>query len=523
MTDYAEVPYESLPVPESHPARLEALGWLFGLSPVDHRHCRVLELGCASGGNLIPMAAYLPDSRLLGVDLYANQVADGSALIEAAGLGNVALCQGDIAALDPAALGTFDYVICHGVYSWVPDAVRARILALCDAVLAPGGIAYVSYNTLPGWRMRGMLRDMLGHAAQGLDSARDRLAAVHAFFDRMERALTGLDALSARYLLAEIRRLRPRPPGYLVHEFLEPENRALLFSEFVAAAAGAALTHVCDTDLATRYPELVGDAVAAALADVRDPVEREQQLDFVVNRNFRRSLLCRSDVRPSAEPRLDRLEEMEFASDLAAPRKLDLRRPRSAPFARRDGTTVDVAHPLTKAAVVRLGQRYPGSISYGELLTVARHEVRAAGGGSLADEAHHLLAELYSLMVLGAVEPLRRPRAAPPAPGHRPATSPLARAQLAAGQRTLATRQHTALAVDPFAADLLARFDGTRDVGEVASAMLREVVEGRMAVEGTAPARGEERVRQVVLGNVQRLVALFTSAGVLWAENGAEQ
>jgi tRNA G46 methylase TrmB len=105
MTDYAEVPYESLPVPESHPARLETLGWLFGLPPADHRHSRVLELGCADGGNLIPMAAFLPQGRFIGIDLYANQVADGNALIAAAGLDNVTIQQGDIAALDPGLLG----------------------------------------------------------------------------------------------------------------------------------------------------------------------------------------------------------------------------------------------------------------------------------------------------------------------------------------------------------------------------------------------------------------------------------
>jgi SAM-dependent methyltransferase len=511
MTDYAEVPYESLPVPESHPGRLEALGWLFGLSPPDHRTSRVLELGCGDGGNLVPMAAYLSQGRFLGIDLYANQVADGNALIDAAGLGNVVLEQGDIAALDPERLGRFDYVICHGVYSWVPEAVRERILALCAAVLEPDGIAYVSYNTLPGWRMRGMLRDMLCHVARGLDSASERLAAMRRLFDRLERALPGLDALSARYLLAEIRRLRSRPAGYLVHEFLEPENQALLYAEFVAKAAGAGLRCVCDADLSTRYPELVGEAVAEALADIRDPVEREQQLDFVVNRNFRRSLLCRGDARPAPEPRLDRLEDMQFASDLCPPRKLDLRRARAAPFARRDGTTVDVVHPLTKAAVLCLERCHPGSLGYGELHAAARQEVRGAGGGALADEGAHLLPELFALAVRGAIELLRRPRPPAAAVVGRPVASALARAQFAAGRHELATQQHKALALDPFAWRLFGLLDGTRTVKEVVGQLQTEVAEGRLAVEGVAPGRAGTLVE----GNVRRLVTVFAGAGLL--------
>jgi len=185
MSDYAEVPYDSLPIPDTHPERLEALGYLFGLSAADPGACRVLELGCASGGNLIPLAFYFPRSRFLGVDLYANQIADGQALIDAVGLDNVTLRQGDILDLDPVALGQFDYVIVHGVYSWVPDAVRERILTLCAAVLAPEGIGYVSYNTLPGWRMRGMLRDVLGYATRQASSVEQRLAALRGCLDRL--------------------------------------------------------------------------------------------------------------------------------------------------------------------------------------------------------------------------------------------------------------------------------------------------------------------------------------------------
>ena len=77
MSDYAEIPYDSLPIHDTHPERLDALGYLFGLSPADPAGCRVLELGCASGGNLVPMAYYLSQSQFLGIDLYANQIADG--------------------------------------------------------------------------------------------------------------------------------------------------------------------------------------------------------------------------------------------------------------------------------------------------------------------------------------------------------------------------------------------------------------------------------------------------------------
>lgn len=516
MTDYAELPYESLPIPDSHPERLDALGHLFGLSPADPAQCRVLELGCASGGNLIPLGFYFPQSRFLGVDLFANQIADGRSLIEAVGLGNVELRQADILDLDARSLGTFDYVIVHGVYSWVPDPVRQRILGLCAEVLAPEGVAYVSYNALPGWRMRGMLRDILGYATRTARSGVEQLAAIRSCLDRMERAVRGLDAASARYLAAEIGRLRARPASYVVHEFLEAENRPLLLTEFVAAAESAGLRYLADTDLQTSYPEVVGTAVAQALADLRAPLEREQYLDFVVNRNFRRSLLCRSGATAATEPQLARLEAMQFAANLSPPRKLDLRRTRAAPFARADGTAIDVHHPLTKAALLHLARVYPRSVGLPELSASAARELRAAGAGALAEASGDLVSELFSLAVLGAAELLHRPREVAPVGEGPLVPTALARAQLERPDGRLTTRLHTLLAVDPFAAGLLRHLDGHRDPDDLVACLLRDVAEGRLAIEGVGQAASlTPKARELVRRNVERLLDTFARAGVV--------
>jgi SAM-dependent methyltransferase len=516
MTDYAEIPYESLPIPDSHPERLDALGHLFGLSPADPAQCRVLELGCASGGNLIPLAFYFPKSRFLGVDLFANQIADGQSLIEAVGLGNVELRQGDILDLDARSLGTFDYVIAHGVYSWVPDPVRQRILSLCAEVLAPEGIAYVSYNTLPGWRMRGMVRDILGYATRGAESGAQQLAAVGACLDRMEQAVRGLDAASARYLGTEIARLRERPGSYVVHEFLEAENRPLLLTELVAAAESAGLRYLADTDLQTRYPEVLGTAVADALADLRTPLEREQYLDFVVNRNFRRSLLCRAGAIATPQPQLARLETMQFAANLTPPRKLDLRRVRATPFTRADGTPAEVHHPLTKSALLHLARVYPRSLGVPELAASAAGDLRCAGAGALAAQSGDLVSELFSLVVLGAVELLHRPRPGAPLGTGPVVPTALALAQLGCPGARLATRVHTLLGIDPFARRLLGHLDGRRGGDALVECLLGDIEEGRLVLEGIGrTGAGIGRVRELVKGNVERLLDAFGRAGVV--------
>jgi cyclopropane fatty-acyl-phospholipid synthase-like methyltransferase len=139
---------------------MATLAALFGMEPVDINQAQILELGCAAGSNLIPMATQLPGATFVGVEGAARQVAVGQQLVEDLQLGNVTLHHKDILDIDPA-FGVFDYIVVHGVYSWVQDAVQEKILSICKQNLSPQGVAYVSYNTYPGWRMRGMLRDMM--------------------------------------------------------------------------------------------------------------------------------------------------------------------------------------------------------------------------------------------------------------------------------------------------------------------------------------------------------------------------
>src|SRR5262249_14540707 len=150
--------------------------------------CRVLELGCGSGGNLLPMAESLPESRFLGIDLSPRQVSSGQATIQELGLRNIELKAMSITDVD-AEMGQFDYVICHGVYSWVPEPVQDKILAICKENLAPHGIAYVSYNTYPGWHLRGLVRELLYFHSRKIAEPAARVQHARAFLDFLIKAL----------------------------------------------------------------------------------------------------------------------------------------------------------------------------------------------------------------------------------------------------------------------------------------------------------------------------------------------
>jgi SAM-dependent methyltransferase len=182
INSYDEVPYPSLPARRTHPSHLAAIARLFGMVPPSPGRCRLLELGCASGENLLPLAADFPDSHLVGIDLSVRQIEAGRSVVEQLGLSNIDLRRLDLHDFGEDQ-GTFDYILCHGVFSWVPRAVQDRILEIGLRHLAGNGVFFASYNTYPGWHLRGVVRDMMVYHVRGIEDPATRVAQARALPD----------------------------------------------------------------------------------------------------------------------------------------------------------------------------------------------------------------------------------------------------------------------------------------------------------------------------------------------------
>ena len=285
---YEALPYERLVHRFTHPERIARTARLRGFEPAPVPTARVLELGCASGDNLVGLAYGLPDASFVGVDFSVRQVETGRRRVAALGLGNISLRSGDLRDVDES-WGAFDYVLAHGVLSWVAEPVRQRLFAVCRERLSPSGVAFVSYNALPGWRFRGLVRDVLLAGASGARTpyertrlARERLALV---------AANVFDAASpwGRYLAARQKELEEESDGELVHEFLEEQNEAFSLRGIVDRAAAAGLEYLGDAQepYVTEEPT---PQVRCALEALPDEVAREELLDVLRERTLRQSL-----------------------------------------------------------------------------------------------------------------------------------------------------------------------------------------------------------------------------------------
>ncbi|PKN54940.1 MAG: hypothetical protein CVU56_23845 [Deltaproteobacteria bacterium HGW-Deltaproteobacteria-14] len=299
MSSDVAASYDALPYPAfafwfTHPNQLAVMATLFGLDPARPQRCRVLEIGCAVGGNLLPMAAAAPHSRFVGVDVSGVQIDLARAVADELGLDNVALVHADLREFDPA-LGPFDYIIAHGVFSWVGDDVRAALLDLCRDRLAPDGVAYVSYNALPGWHTAGVVRDLMRlHTEPFEDPAakvEQALAIVEWLAERAERA--GED-WRAGFLKAELDNARSLPGTTALHEYLAPDNQAFYLQGFLDLCNAHGLSYLSDAKPWDMWIDNFGSNIAETLGPVPGIIRQAQYLDFVTHRRFRQTLLRRN-------------------------------------------------------------------------------------------------------------------------------------------------------------------------------------------------------------------------------------
>jgi methyltransferase-like protein/cyclopropane fatty-acyl-phospholipid synthase-like methyltransferase len=321
INTYDEVPYQSYPYAQSQPETLRTLGMLFGMKPPAVETARVLELGCAEGGNLVPHAAKYPKATFVGVDLSKVQIDAGNAHIKELGLKNIELKHCSITDID-SKFGKFDYIICHGVISWVPDFVRDKILEVSAKNLTENGIAYISYNTLPGWNMIRTIRDMMLYHAKNFATAQEKVSQSRLLLDFVKESLEGQDSPYANILRQEAQLLANQSDHYLRHDHLEEENKQFYFSEFLGKAAQQGLQYLSDTSLPSMYLGNMPKNVAEKLQGLNDIVRTEQYMDFVTNRRFRSTLLCHKNVQLNRSINNEDIKKFAMTLNITPEKKL---------------------------------------------------------------------------------------------------------------------------------------------------------------------------------------------------------
>jgi SAM-dependent methyltransferase/methyltransferase-like protein len=477
---YNEVSYTGHARVFAHPRRMRTLARLFGLRAPALERCRVLELGCGDAAHLLWVAAGLPSARCVGIDITEGGLARGRELAAQARIGNVELVQADILELD-AAPGEFDYIVAHGVYSWVPEPVRARLLDLCARSLAPDGVALVSYNANPGGHLRRLVAEPMRFHTRGIADPQRKVAEARRFVDTFS-GWQGPGGGYAEIIRGELGRLRKTPDYVIFHDDLAEHARAFALTEFLERAGACGLRYLTEASFAdTAYPGIPAEVQAQVAEAVSGREDREQLLDYLSGRAFRRTLLCRADVALADAPDADAIVEMSVLGSFMPLAEPDLVGDAPAEFEGMDGKRITVAHPVVKAALLALRESWPRPLAFGDLLGQARSRCRrvAADRGEEAARFRRFLLGAYA----GGVVDLNLdpPRAAARA-GRRPRALALARAQASRGAQLTSVLGHTVEVADPFSRFLLRLLDGSRDRAAIGAALIEAVEREQFAL-----------------------------------------
>lgn len=467
MTSYDEVTYPSLAFAYTHPDRLATVASLFGMKPAPVEACRVLELGCSDGTNLAAMAVCMPHSEFVGVDSAGTAIARGRELAEKAGLRNLKLSHLDLLEMAPD-YGMFDYIIAHGLYTWVPVPVREQILAICRGSLAPQGVAYISFNALPGCHTRIMLREMMLFHNRDFHDPNQRMNQALALLKILANAQEKQSEPYVRFLQEELGRMSERCPESLYHDELSEIFTPLYFHQFMDQAQRHDLQFLGESDLFEMMPrDLTPKAVEVLDRIGHNIILREQYLDFMRGRCFRKTLLCHANVplNRSLKPDCVKAYRVSTSARPATPA------PSPEPggkdtFQCLSGAKLETADPLGRALFWFLADREPERIPFPDLVRGVEECARKRfeftpkeGQDATADIAEciwrtycaglvdlHLFVPPFALSL-----------------SDRPVVSPLARCQAVAGD-IVSTLHHRSLKLgNSIQRGLLALLDGSRD------------------------------------------------------------
>ncbi|HEY3928401.1 MAG TPA: class I SAM-dependent methyltransferase [Candidatus Koribacter sp.] len=446
MNFYDNVPYPTFVQEQTHPDRMHVIASLFGMAPKAVDEARVLEIGCGDGNNIIPIAYCHSRSKFIGIDIAEQPIDRGREAIRNIGLGNIQLEVRDLTKLD-RELGQFDYIIAHGIYAWVPEQVRDALLGVCREHLQAGGIAYISYNALPGGHARRIIRDFMLFHTRSIHDPDEKIREAEGILDFAIESTPREDYYDK--LLEHRQKTMPEGTA-LFHDDLNDIYEPVYAEQFLDQAAKHDLGYVGEADFFEMSDAMYPQTVRERLNQLSrgDRIRKEQYMDFLSGRGFRQTLVCRKEDAPDGTVHVERVRSF-YVSTTMAPTEVE------GEFTTKSGRKIKTNHPVVVEKLKQLCDLWPGSLPVQEV----------TGGDALLEK---YLFQLYSA---NFVQFHSHGPCFTTQPGERPEASAVARYQAIQGEFVATLAQHAAHIDTDIARKFLLKLDGTRTREELAEEM----------------------------------------------------
>ncbi len=485
QASYDELPYFYHVSEGVHPTNLSMIGQLHGLSTPDPHNCRVLELACGRGVNIISIANSLPNSECFGIELSEQHLEGAEQLASSLGLNNLHFQQQDIMDVGND-IGKFDYIIVYGTYSWVPSKVQDQILRLCANHLSEQGLALVHYAANPGSVLQKAVRNMMKYHLKTYVTPQDRFEAGMEFASFFVKHAPE-NNIYAQYLRQIQQSSLPFQHNFY-HESLGEASSALYFEEFIERAAEVDLRYVDDSHFG-HYMGLSDDA-RAELKQVPDLIRREQYLDFLLNRRSRSSILCHANrsVRQLIHPKY--YSGLYFGSSAKA--KCDdegnTKKISETVFKMPNDAELSVGTPLLSACLMVLEEHWPHNILLDDLVNQARKLLLENGidvSDGVVAEHKGVAARLLELARIGVCDIALKKNKCLTEISTKPKANQLSRllAALRGQQSVVVNTKHQNVKVDSFSMYVLELLNGDRTRDEIINELLAKHESGVMKIK----------------------------------------
>ena len=512
-TTYDEVPYESFPYPDTHPGQLAVIAKLFGLKTPNPKKFSYLEIGCAAGGNLFPLAMQFPESEFVGIDYAAVQVEEGLKTVNDLNLTNLQLLSKNILDIDKD-FGSYDFIIAHGIYSWVPDDVREKLIQICQENLKPEGIAYLSYNTYPGWKNRETVREMLLYQTASDVTLEERGRQAIDFLKMYDSSLSDTQSLYSQMLKREVQQALSVSPLIIMHDYLSDNNKPVYFHEFVKHMDVNGLTYVGDMPFQMmRKVGLSPEVVQKLTIDPNSFVEIEQYMDYSRNRYFRRSLVTHKNRNVQRLIKEDAVPTLHFGLT-AEPSAGEPDSKDTITFSLVNGAKTTADNPIAQTLLTELHNHWPKTISFDRLLKTlkTKHKKKFPDVNFESFLIRSLLlifsngyvnAYPYDIQVMNKVS-------------DRPKASELARYQ-ATNQAWVTNQRHEYIECDDFGLQLIQLLDGAKNKKDLCAELEKVVKSGLLVLDDSEKnsGPGEDQVKYLVRQALNRTLTTFLNKSLL--------
>jgi len=499
-TDSIKTAYETVSYPGrsyryTHPDRLAVMAALAGMNSAPVDHCRVLEVGCGDGTNLLSMAQQLPNCDFVGVDFAEPGIASANETAQAVGLPNARFQAKDLCDLTPD-FGTFDYILAHGVYSWVPEPVRLKLLQVCSANLNPTGVAYVSFNANPGSHIRQMLREMMVWQSSSFADPQERVRQARAFANFV-RAVQPEQSRIGPVLDVVLEAINKSEDAAVFHDQLADTNFSTTLVEFAEEAQAQGLQLLGEADLVSRHRSDLRPEAQAKIEEAGelDFLLQQQLIDFLHFVGFHRCLLCHGDLPLKRSYGPDDLPAFRLSSEVRSTSPQSAVHENSiAEFKGPDGRALSTDAPIAKAALAFLESECPSSIPYRELAE------KAAQASSQPHTEDQLRAILWAGCCNGLIELELMAPAFSLYAGEKPLASPLARYQVRTRTKVSTLRQGNVEISGALEKYLLQLLDGTRTRAQLVAHLMPMTEAGPIFLEEQGQQVRDPRRREEMLG-----------------------